>query len=380
MNPLRAFIALRAAEELAAQLLHVGIGWSVYAATGNPMSLAQVGLAWFLPNICLTLPAGRTADSGDRRRIAGVAMLVQALGAVALMACSTGRPVYLLLLVLGAARAFSAPALSAILPQLAEGAELPRAVAAGATVFQVAAIAGPAVAGVLCALGGPVVFGTAAALYLFAAIASRRLPRTRAAAAPDESILAGMRYVRSNRMLLALMSLDLCAVILGGVAALLPIYARDLLRVGPIGLGCLRAAPGAGAALTGLLLAHRSLERGTGRTMLGCVAGFGLATVVFAVSSDFRLSLAALAAAGGFDMVSMVIRQTLEQTSTPDAMRGRVSAVSGLCIGASAELGDLESGAAAAALGAVPAALLGGLGTLAVVALWSRLFPELRRA
>jgi MFS family permease len=377
-HALRNCIAIRAAEELAAQILSVAVGWSVYASTGNPMSLAWIGLALFLPNIGLVLFAGRAADRYNRRRIAFLALLAQAIAAPGL--CSL-RSVYPLLLIVGAARAFASPALSAILPQAVGEDELPRAVAATSSFFQLATIAGPAIAGLLCAFGGPTPFVTASVLYLLAALAARRLPAGQpASAVPNENLLAGIRYVRSNRTLLALISLDLFAVILGGVTALMPIYARDILRAGPMGLGCLRAAPGAGAALVGMLLAQRSIERGAGRTMLACVAGFGLATVVFAVSANFWLSLAALAAAGGFDMVSMVIRQTLEQSSTPDAMRGRVSAISWLFIGASAELGDLESGAAAAAFGAMPAALAGGLGTLAVVALWTRLFPELRRA
>lgn len=196
----------------------------------------------------------------------------------------------------------------------------------------------------------------------------------------EKGILGGVRYIRSNRLLFSLLSLDLFAVLLGGVTALLPIYARDILDVGPFGLGCLRCAPGIGAALIGLLLAHRTVNGRSGKLMLGCVAGFGLATAVFAISRSFVLSLFALAVAGGLDMVSMVIRQTMVQLSTPDAMRGRVSAVNWVFIGASSELGEFESGATAALFGTVPAALLGGLGTLAVVGLWSLMFPELRSA
>jgi hypothetical protein len=192
-------------------------------------------------------------------------------------------------------------------------------------------------------------------------------------------MLAGIRYVRSNRLLLSLLSLDLFAVLLGGVSALLPIYAKDILAVGPMGLGCLRCAPGVGAAIVGLMLARRPMESGGGNSMLSCVAGFGVATIVFAVSTNLWLSLGALAAAGAFDMVSMVIRHTLVQMATPDAMRGRVSAINWIFIGASAELGEFESGATAALFGAAPAALLGGLGTLAVVGLWVMMFPELRK-
>ncbi len=194
------------------------------------------------------------------------------------------------------------------------------------------------------------------------------------------SALGGIRYVRSNRLLLGAISLDLFAVLLGGVTALLPVYARDILVVGPAGLGCLRCAPGVGAALMGLVLAHRTIQRGAGKIMLACVAGFGFATAVFAVSTHWWLSVAALIAVGAFDMVSVVIRQTMVQISTPDAMRGRVGAVQCVFIGASSELGEFESAATAALFGAVPAALLGGLGTLAIVALWAKIFPELTRA
>jgi hypothetical protein len=196
----------------------------------------------------------------------------------------------------------------------------------------------------------------------------------------DESILAGVRHVRANRLLLALISLDLFAVLLGGVTALLPIYAKDILAVGPAGLGCLRCAPGAGAAIIGFFLAHRAIRRRAGKLMLTCVAGFGAGTIVFALSTNFWLSLLALVTLGGFDMVSMVIRHTLVQVSTPDAMRGRVSAVTGVFISASNELGQVESGATAALFGTVPAAFLGGLGTLVIVALWAWIFPELRHA
>jgi MFS family permease len=388
---LRGFIAMRATDELAAQMLNVAIGWHVYAVTRDPMSLAYVGLTQFLPNIGMVLIAGQAADRFDRGKIAAISLLLQALCAVGFcvlsaVAARSVLPIYLLLLVIGAARAFSSPASAAMLPRLVGGEDFPRSVAASTSAFQISSIAGPAIGGVIYAVNGPGMFAVAAALYFFATTQARRLARAGRAAvepepgAPDTGILAGIRYVRSNRLLLGLISLDLFAVLLGGVTALLPIYARDILAVGPAGLGCLRCAPGVGAAIVGLVLAHRTIGRGAGRLMLACVAGFGLGIVVFAISTDFWLSLAALAAAGGFDMVSMVIRQTLLQISTPDRMRGRVSAVNGAFIGASAELGEFESGATAALFGTVPAALLGGLGTLVVVALWARLFPELRRA
>ena len=384
------FLVMQTASELAAQTLSVAIGWYVYAATHDPMSLAYVGLARFLPNIALALIAGQVADRVDRRKIVALSLLVQSLctaafGVLAATATPSVAPVYLLLLVIGTAQAFSFPAQSAMLPTLVGIAEFPRAVAVASSTFQIASLIGPAIGGVLYAWSAPLAFACAAVLCLIALIAARGLAdsgeaRQTGSEVVDQSILGGTRYIRANRLLLALISLDLFAVLLGGVTALLPIYAKDILAVGPAGLGALRCAPGIGAALVGFVLAHRALAHRAGKLMLLCVAGFGLATIVFALSTNFALSLAALMAAGGFDMVSMVIRQSLVQIATPDAMRGRVSAVNGIFIGASSELGEFESGVTAALFGAMPAAVLGGLGTLAIVALWARIFPELRRA
>ena len=388
---LRSFIAIRAAEELASQILNVALGWYVYAATHDPMSLAYVGLAQFLPTIGMVLIAGYAADQFDRRKVIARSLFIQTLciatfGAWSTATAPSGGPVYLLLLVMSSARAFSSPVMSAMLPHVVSGDDFPRAVAATSSAFQICTIVGPAVGGVIYAVAGPATFALAAALYFFALAEVRRLARGHRASGDqvsdltDKSILAGIRYIRSNRLLLSLISLDLFAVLLGGVTALLPIYAKDILNVGPIGLGWLRCAPGVGAAVIGLVLAHRTIERGAGKLMLACVAGFGLATVIFALSKNYWLSLSALIAAGGFDMVSTVIRHTLVQISTPNAMRGRVGAVNWVFVGASNELGEFESGVAAALFGTVPAAVLGGLGTLAVVALWARLFPELRGA
>jgi MFS family permease len=388
---LRHFLVIRSIDELNAQMLSVAIAWYVYAATHNPMSLAYAGLARFLPNIGMMLVTGQAADRFDRRWIIGLSTGLQAICAwtfgilLAASSLSAGI-VYLLLFVIGAAQTFSAPAMSATLPNLVSGTEFPRAVTVASSAFQICSLAGPAIGGLIYGLNGPGMFVLCAALYL---IALTQLPyladhghktRVQETGTTDEGALAGIRYVWSNRLLLALISLDLFAVLLGGVTALLPIYAKDILLVGPAGLGFLRCAPGIGAAMVGLFLAHRTIERRAGKLMLVCVAGFGLAIFVFALSINLWLSLAALICAGGFDMVSMVIRQTLVQVSTPDAMRGRVSAVQWLFIGASSELGEFESGATAALLGTVHAALVGGLGTLAVVALWAKIFPELRWA
>jgi MFS family permease len=390
---LRGYIAISIAGELGSQMLNVAIGWFVYTATHNPMSLAYVGLAQFLPNIVMVLIAGSAADRFDRRKIIAVSLLIEGacIGAfglwMVLAATPMAWPVYLLLVIVGGARAFSSPAMSAIQPHVVSPAEFPRTVAISTSIYQICSITGPAIGGALYAISGPGVFLIAAALYLLAMTQTFRLPHgnvnqtpDKDSATQDESALGGVRYIRDNRLLLSIISLDLFAVLFGGVSALLPIYASDILVIGPAGLGVLRCAPGIGAALVGLILAHRSIESRAGKLLLACVAGFGVATIVFAVSRNFYLSLLALAVLGGFDMVSMVIRQTLLQVATPDAMRGRVSAVNWVFIGASAELGEFESGATAALFGTVPAALLGGIGTLAVVALWAWVFPELRRA
>jgi MFS family permease len=388
---LRSFIAMRVAGALASQMLNVAIGWYIYAATNNPMSLAYVGLALFLPNVILVLFAGHAADEYDRRKIIAVSLFVQAACLAAFAVWATGRPpsaapVYVMLVIIGSARAFSVPATTAMLPRLVGAAEFPRAVAVASSAFQISAIVGPALGGLVYAVGGMAVFAIATALYVFALAQVRFLQIEHPVAdgpereLTDKRVLAGIHYIRSNRLLLGLISLDLFAVLLGGVTALLPIYAKDILAVGPAGLGWLRCAPAIGAAMVGVSLAHRPIGRQAGKLMLGCVAGFGVATICFAVSSNFWLSLAALIAVGGFDMVSMVIRQVLVQTSTPDAMRGRVSAVNWVFIGASNELGEFESGVTAALFGTVPAAVLGGMGTLVVVALWAWIFPELRHA
>jgi MFS family permease len=370
-------------------MLNVAIAWHVYAVTHNPMSLAYVGLARFLPNIGVALIAGQAADRFDKRSIIRLSIFLQTL-CMALLGISLRLDrlslgvVYLLLLIIGAAQAFSFPAVSAIQPQLVDAQEFPRAVALSSSVFQICSLAGPAVGGLIYALSGPGMFAAAAGLYLIALTQVHGLPRvcvlhgaTEDSGCTDQTALGGIRYIRSNHLLLSLISLDLFAVLLGGVTALLPIYAKDILALGPTGLGCLRCAPGVGAAIVGMFLAQRTINRGAGKLMLACVAGFGFATIVFAISTNLYLSIAALMVAGGFDMVSMVIRQTLAQIATPDAMRGRVGAVQWVFVGASSELGEFESGITAALFGVMPAAVLGGIGTLAIVALWTKIFPEL---
>jgi MFS family permease len=284
---------------------------------------------------------------------------------------------------MGAGQAFLGPAGQSLVPFLVSSEDFPRAVALNSTTFQVATIAGPAVGGLLYAFGPTVVYATCAAFFLAAALLMARV-KTRlhvaAAAEPGfKGLTSGLKFVFSRPTILGAISLDLFAVLFGGATALLPIYARDILFVGPWGLGLLRSAPAVGAMIVALLLARRPLSRRAGPRMLGCVALFGIFTILFAVSRSFPLSLAALLGLGAADMVSVVVRQTLVQINTPNEKRGRVSAVNSIFIGASNELGEFESGATAALLGTVPAAMIGGIGTLVVVGLWAILFPAIRR-
>lgn len=378
----------RVASALAFQMLGVAVGWLVYALTGSALALGLVGLAQFLPILCLTLFVGHAADTFDRRRIV---LVCQALAAVTLALLALGvqgghgglAAIYGAVVMIGACRAFEHPTLSALLPRLVPGELLPRAIAVSSSALQMATIAGPAVGGFAYAFGPVAPLAGAAACYGIAAGAMALMPDTHVPrprnALTLEVLLTGLAFIRRSPMVLGSISLDLFAVLLGGVTALLPIFASDILKVGAEGLGALRAAPAVGAVLMSLLLARVPLSRRVGRTMFAAVAVFGLATIVFSLSASFPLSLAALFVLGAADNVSVVIRSSLVQLSTPDAMRGRVSAVNSLFVGTSNQLGEFESGIAAALLGAVGAGLLGGLGTLVVVVLWMRLFPDLAR-
>jgi MFS family permease len=372
---------------LGMQVQSVAIGWQVYSITGQPMALAWVGLAQFFPAVSLSLFTGHVADRFDRRNIlrlchGAMALLSLALFAVARSGVTHVWPIYAVLVGIGTARAFLGPANQAMLPTLVPIEDFGNAVAWGSSFWQVATVVGPMLGGVLYAAGGPgaayaVSVGCAAgALGMTAAIAPgarrERTPATRS------SLLAGVRYVWNNQIVLGAISLDLFAVLLGGATALLPVYARDILHLGPWALGALRSAPAAGAAVTAVLLALRPLESRAGVKMFAGVALFGAATIVFGLSRDFWLSLVALALLGASDMVSVFVRSALVQLATPDAMRGRVSAVNMVFIGASNELGEFESGLTAQWLGTVPSVVVGGLGTLLVVAIWAWRFPALR--
>jgi MFS family permease len=368
----------------------VAVAWQVYAITHRPLDLGLVGLAQFLPGVLLFLLAGHTADRVPRQRIlaiccAAFAVCSLALLAITLHGISSVWPIYAVLLGNGTVRAFNGPASQAFVPLLVPVEYFPNAVAWSASVFMSAVIVGPMIGGPLYGfLGNPIpVYACAAAATCtaLALILALRLPaitRPRAAASV-EAVLGGLRYIWRTRLVLGAISLDLFAVLLGGAVAMLPVYARDILNLGAPGLGLLRSAPGAGALITAVALAHWPLRRRAGYAMLCCVAGFGIATIVFGLSHSVPLSLLALVMVGSTDMVSVNVRQNMVQLTTPDEMRGRVSAVNSIFVGASNELGQFESGITAQWFGVVPSVVLGGIGTLVVVAAGAWLFPALRR-
>ena len=383
-----AFLAARFLATLAVQMQTVAVGWQVYEVTRDPLDLGLVGLSQFLPFVLLVLPAGHLADSRDRRRILTACFALEALCALLLLAfawrgLTSAAPVFAVMVLFGTARAFAMPTGQALLPNLVDREQFGTAVALNSSTWQVATIAGPALGGVVYLAGATVVYATVAALLAVSVallfLVRRGGERASAPEAPSlKSLLSGLGFVWSRRPLLGAISLDLFGVLFGGATALLPVYAADVLHVGPAGLGVLRTAPGVGAALCGIVLGLAPITRNVGRWMFGGVAVFGLATIVFGLSHWFWLSLAALAVMGAGDMVSVYIRHLLVQLETPDAIRGRVSAVNAVFIGASNELGEFESGLTAAWFGTVPAVVVGGGATLAVAWLWRRWFPELR--
>ena len=388
-RPFALFWASRVLATTGFQMQSVAVGWLVYELTGSAFDLGLVGLAQFVPMLALALVTGHVADNFDRRRIIVVCQAVKAITAIALAIGShyaelPRAAIFAIVFVFGAARAFEMPTLQSLLPSVVPQAMLPRAIAASASANQAATIGGPALGGFLYAASPAVAFAVCGILYVSCAIAivNVRVVLRTAAREPVslDSLLAGIRYIRRNGVILGAISLDLFAVLLGGATALLPIYAKDILHVGPTGLGVLRAAPGVGALAMSLYLAHHPPRRRVGRLMFAAVGAFGVATIVFGLSGSIGLSLGALTLLGAFDMVSVVIRSSLVQLKTPDAMRGRVSAVNSVFIGSSNQLGEFESGLTAAWFGAVPSVVIGGIGTIVVVLLWMRLFPELARA
>lgn len=365
----------------------VAVGWQLYTLTGSALDLGLVGLVQFVPMILLTPIVGHVADRYDRCVVVTVCHLAEGVAAAALAVGTLNgwldRTGLLTIMALaGVARAFENPARAALLPQLVPMTVLSRAIAAVTAAGQAARIVGPALGGVMYVLGGTTVYATVTALYVAAALLialiateqpARPLGRLTLA-----SVFSGLEFIRRRRVILGAISLDLFAVLLGGATALLPIYARDILGTGPWGLGLLRAAPACGALVMSVVLARYPIERRIGPVLFGGVIVFGVATVVFGVSTDMTLSLVSLAVLGASDLLSVVIRHSLVQLRTPDDMRGRVSAVNSLFTGSSNYLGEFESGLVAALFGPVAAVVIGGLGTIGVAALWMRWFPELR--
>jgi MFS family permease len=371
-------------------MLAVAVGWQVYEISGDPLDLGLIGLAEFLPLLLLALPAGQLADHVSRRLIYAVAIVVE-LGVALVLALLTLNgpsqvwPFFALAFAIGVAGAAGAPASRAITPTLVPAGLLARALALRSVAFQVAAVSGPAVGGVLFALEPVSVYVVAAVLCAGAAGCVLAMHERGAARRADtralslSSVLEGVRFIRRTPVLLGAISLDLFAVLLGGAVALLPIFAQDVLHVGPAGLGVLRSAPAVGALLAAVVLTRRPVGGNAGRKLLVAVALFGASTVVFGLSRSLWLSVAALAVAGAVDMVSVNLRMTLVALVPPDEVRGRVMAVEMVFISASNELGAFESGLAAALIGAVPAVVVGGLATIAVALVWARLFPALAR-
>ncbi len=376
----------RLASVAAGQMMMVALGWQMYDLTGSAWDLGLVGLAQFLPALALTLPAGQWIDRHHRGRILAACLLIQA-GVALTLAVGSGlgsvsrEGLLGLSVVLGALRAIQMPAQQALTPLLVPAMLLPRALAFSATGLQGAVVAGPAVGGLIYATGAFATYGTSAALFLLASVLCLSIHYDHRPPAQEalnwHSLSAGLRFVMGHKVVLGAVSLDLFAVLLGGATALLPMFAKDILHVGPAGLGVLRSAPAVGALCMSLVLTRWPVHRRTGPLLLASVALFGVANLVFGLSTSFALSVAALAVTGAADMVSVVIRQTLVQLETPDAMRGRVSAVNSLFIGGSNQLGEFESGATAAWLGPVGSVVLGAVGVLLVAAAWPRLFPAL---
>ena len=386
----RLYMTARFVATLSSEMQAVAVAWQVYGITGRPLDLGLVGLAQFLPGIFLFLLAGHTADRLPRRRILigcylGFTVCSLLLLGFTLHGLRSVYPIYAVLLWNGVVRAFNGPAAQALLPLLVPEEHFPNAVAWGSSVFQFAMVIGPMAGGFLYGIAGsPIpVYATAAVSYLTAlalmAMVRIRGPERPRGTASLGAVLEGLRFIWKNKLMLGAISLDLFAVLLGGAVALLPVYASEILKVGAYGLGMLRAAPGAGAVIMAIAVAHRPLRRHAGAAMLWGVAAFGVFTIVFGLSHSMPVALAALFLVGASDMVSVIVRHTIVQLWTPDAMRGRVSAVNMVFIGASNEVGQFESGVTAQWLGTVPAVLAGGVGTIVIVALWAAMFPALRQ-
>jgi MFS family permease len=376
---------------LATEMQSVAVGWQVYEITKKPLALGLVGLAQFLPGVFLFLLSGHAADRYERRKLlflcyCGFATCSGLLLFLALRGAHSVYPIYAVLIFLGIVRSMSGPASRALLPQLVPEKDYMNAVAWASSIFQSAVVLGPSLGGIVyaAARGPAAVYALSCVAAATAAVSALRI-KTQTAPRPREAVswktmLAGLHYIRREKLILGAISLDLFGVLLGGAVALLPVYAREILLTGPWGLGLLRSAPAMGAGVMAIFVAHKPLGRRAGALMLWCVAGFGTATIIFGLSRSLVISLLALCMVGATDMVSVIVRQMIIQLGTPDEMRGRVNAVEMIFIGASNELGQFESGLTAQWFGTVAAVVLGGLGTLVVTAVWAWRFPELRRA
>ena len=370
------------------QMVLVALGWQMYDLTASAWDLGVVGLMQFVPTVLFTIPAGQLADRVDRRLVLTLAIAVQ-LFAAALLAWGSAagfvdrNVIFAASVGLGVARAIQTPAQQAIVPALVGVGDLARAMAISTAVMKFAVVAGPAIGGFVYVGGPAIAYGVCAAVFIVSIVFALAIPKVHVARAQEPvslaTVFAGFAYVGKQPVVLGAISLDLFAVVLGGVTALLPIYAKDILQTGPWGLGLLRAAPAVGALFMAIALARRPLSRHVGRWLFAAVAIYGVSIIAFAFSTDFVLTMAALALGGAADLVSVVVRQTLVQLETPDEMRGRVSAVNATFISTSNQLGEFRAGAIAAWLGPIGSALVGGVGTLIVVALWIRLFPQLAR-
>ncbi len=385
-KPFALFWCARVSTMLAFQMQGVAVGWQIYSLTNSALYLGFVGLAQFLPMFLLTLAVGHVADRYDRRKIARLCQIVEGMAAVMLAWGShsgwqSKESILIIMFIVGAVHAFEGPTMQALLPGLVPVPLIPRAAAWSASAMQTASILGPALGGLLYAAGATTVYAAAGVLFLTASLflAMVRVERLDVKREPISlsSVFVGIAFIRSRPDILGAISLDLFAVLLGGATALLPIFARDILMTGPWGLGLLRSAPAVGALAMSLGLASHPLRHRVGRTMFGAVTIFGIATIVFGLSTSFLLSLVSLAVLGAADVISVVIRHSLVQIETPDEMRGRVSAVNSLFIGTSNQLGEFESGVTAAWFGVVPAVLIGGIGTIIVAIIAVRLFPQL---
>jgi MFS family permease len=369
-------------------MLSVAIGWQMYESTKDAFDLGLVGLAQFIPMVLLTFIVGQVADRFDRRKVVALCQLVESLIAGLLLYGNLiggleREQMFLAAGILGACRAFEGPTATALLPQLVTKKLLPQAISLSTMAGQTSQIMGPALGGLLLSLGSTYVYGTAFIALFVASVLSitirAELMVRKIEPVSFKSIFMGLEYVFSKPIILGTISLDLFAVLLGGVTALLPIFAQDILQTGPWGLGLLRTAPAIGALLVSIVLGYYPLKRALGSTLFGALAVFGIATMVFSFSTNLILSLVALFFIGGSDVVSVVIRHSLVQLQTPDEMRGRVSAVNSLFVGTSNQLGEFRAGMVGGFFGAGPAAFIGGLGTVAVAGLWMYFFPSLRK-